>query len=283
MSGMILPEISEEFGDATGISYTWFVRQLKQIEKDKRVKAIVLRIDSPGGSGSTSDLIWNRIRELRLSKPVVASVGDVAASGGYYIAMAADTIVIHPASVTGSIGVFSTKFNASKMFEDKIGITFDQVKTHNHADWFTFSKGLSAVQRNAFQQFQDDFYTTFIRRVAESRKMEPEAVHAVAQGRVWTGKAALEIGLADVEGSLDDAIALAAARAGLATWETDVFPRRKTFLEILMSGDFGLVTEGVKSRFTKDDPAAKIRDFVTLLASQQHRLNVFYPVSTEIR
>jgi protease-4 len=283
MNGMILPEISEDFGDASGISYEWFVRTIKQVEKNRNVKAVVLRIDSPGGSGSTSDLIWNRIRELKLKKPVIASVGDVAASGGYYIAMAADSIVIHPASITGSIGVFSTKFNASKLFEEKLGVTFDQVKTHRHADWFTVSKPLNDVQRDAFQKFQDDFYTTFIRRVAESRGMDAEAVHAVAQGRVWTGADAVRIGLVDEEGGLERALSIAAAKAGLQTWDVDVYPKRKTFVEALLAGDFAQLEARAVAHFQAANPAVKELEFLRFVAANQHRLNVLLPVTPEIR
>lgn len=281
LNGMILPEISEDFGEATGISYTWFDRQADAIEKDKRVKAVVLRIDSPGGSGATSDLIWNRVNLLKQKKPVVASISDVAASGGYYIAMAADTIVANPASITGSIGVFSTKFNAQKLFNDQLGITFDAVKSHEHADWFSPVKGLSPVQRETFQKLQDDFYNTFIQRVAASRGMEPASVHAVAQGRVWTGADAQKAGLIDVIGSFDDAIDLAAALAGLESFGTEVYPKRKTLTEILLSGDLNQLESGIVSRMKTTQ--FKELEMLRFIAENQLRLTALLPVTPVLR
>ena len=233
LSGMIMPEIASDspFGENDGISYTSFRKSIDLILKDSNVKALVLRIDSPGGSGATSDMIWNDVLELRKTMPVIASMAGTAASGGYYIAMAADSILAQETTITGSIGVFSQKFNAQELLNKTIGITFDEVKTHNFSNWIDPTRPFTSSERAVFQNFNDSFYKTFVSKVADSRSMTYNDVDKVAQGRVWTGGDALQIGLVDKIGGLQDAIDLAAELANIEEPNVDYFPARKELFE----------------------------------------------------
>lgn len=235
-SGIILPEISSgsPFGSQQGITSSFFEEQLEEVRNDKDVKALVIRVNSPGGSGSTSDEIWNMIEQTRKEMPVIVSMGPTAASGGYYIAMAADSIVAEPTTVTGSIGVFSTKFNAKQLFNEELGITFDEVKSHNHADWLLPSDGFSESEEKAFQQYVDTFYETFITKVATARGMTKDEVDEIAQGRVWTGAEAKEQNLVDVLGGIDKALSIAAEKAGVEQYKLSILPKKKDLFQVLM-------------------------------------------------
>lgn len=198
------------------ISEVKYHKIFDKIRKDKKIKAVVLRVNSPGGSAFSSDVIWREMEALKAQGlPVIASFGDYAASGGYYIAAGADTIVSHPKTLTGSIGVFSMLPEVSELFNDKLGIQFDTVKTSPHALAITPFYSLQEEEKESLQNWTDQLYRKFLGIVAEGRGMSVEAVHEVAQGRVWTGQRALEKGLVDVLGDLDDAIAIAADKAGL--------------------------------------------------------------------
>ncbi len=236
-SGPIMPnaDSNSPFLDQQLITADFFDEQLQNIRDDDDVKALVIHVDSPGGSGSTSDAIWRNIKTLKDEMPVIVSMGGVAASGGYYIAMAADTIVAQPTTITGSIGVFGTKLNTQGFFNDKIGITFDDVKTHEHADWLSPSRGFTEAEQQAFQQFIDGFYETFIQKAAESRSMDVERIDELAQGRVWTGADAKENGLIDLLGGLDTAIQTAADKAEITEYSLQSYPSEKSFYELLMS------------------------------------------------
>ena len=212
-------------------------RQVDRILDRESVKAVVLRINSPGGSVTASDEMLRDLRRLAEEKPIIASMGSVAASGGYWIAMAADTIVADPATVTGSIGVFSLFFNVGGLFSDKLGINFDVVRTGPTADMMSGVRSLSADERAAWQRRVDDTYDRFISLVAQNRGMTPEQVDELASGRVWSGKDALERQLVDELGGLDDAIAIAASTVGLEEGDYVVraYPGQMTFLERLSS------------------------------------------------
>ena len=234
-NGPIMPDMgSSQFSNQPTISASFIEEQLNEIREDDNVKALVLRINSPGGSGSTSDVIWRMLQQTKTDIPVIASMGGVAASGGYYIAMAADSIVAQPTTITGSIGVFATKFNARQLLNDKLGLTFDAVKTHEHADWLVTNRELSSSEEKAFQQYISQFYQTFIGKVADSRNMSVNNVDEHAQGRVWTGADAQEVGLVDELGSLDHALGIAADKAGITDYSVVSYPKPKTFYELLM-------------------------------------------------
>ena len=208
-----------------------------KVRKDKRVKAVVLRVNSPGGSAFTSDVIWKEMKALQAdSIPVIASFGDYAASGGYYIAASADTIVAHPKTLTGSIGVFSMFPNLTELAEDKLGITFDTVKTSPNAIFLSPFLEMNDREKRAMQNYTDGMYDQFLSIVAEGRNSTKEEIHKVAQGRVWTGQKAREIGLVDELGGLERAIEIAAEKAGVANYKLVEYPKiEKEFWEEILS------------------------------------------------
>ncbi len=210
------------------------IRGLRQAVEDDSVKAVVLRVDSPGGSGTASDAIWREIGIARRRKPVVASMGDYAASGGYYISMNADAVVAQPGTITGSIGVFSGKFSLRGLFE-KLGISEDVVQRGRYARLFSSSDPWDDAERQRVRALNVAFYDTFVTKASEGRKRKKDEIEAVAQGRVWTGQEALARGLVDRLGGLDAALALARERARLGpAAEVVILPERKGFFETLM-------------------------------------------------
>ncbi len=235
-SGNIMPEFDSPSvfpGSDENITVRNFSRDLDEALEDDDVKAIVLRITSPGGAGSTSDIIWHKIREAAKQKPVIASLGSVAASGGYYIGMAADTVVASSQTITGSIGVFGVVMNMQELLNDKLGIHFDAVTSHEQALWISPDKPMSEAARRTFQGYIDDFYDVFLERVAVSRNMSMDQVRQAAAGRVWTGNQALEVGLVDVIGELSTALSIAAEMAEIEEYIIDTYPKPKSIIEIL--------------------------------------------------
>jgi protease-4 len=218
------------------------VEQIREVRDDDSVKAIILRVDSPGGSSVASDVIWRELmitRDQKPSRPLIASMSDLAASGGYYISMPAQVIVAQPATLTGSIGVYSLKF-AVRGTLNKIGVTTETVTSGANADIYSPFDTFSPSQRARLQDQVQSFYENFVEKAAESRKTTPEKIDAVAQGRVWTGRQARERGLVDTLGGLDVAIRIAKERARIPADE-DVelvaYPRRRSLFETL--SEFG--------------------------------------------
>lgn len=210
------------------------VQELRKLRKDDKVKAIVLRINSPGGSALASDVMWREIILTKKEKPVIASMSNVAASGGYYMAMACDTIVAQKNTITGSIGIFGVLFNAENLLKNKIGVTTDRVSTGKFADLGNPVRVLSQEERNIIQENIERGYETFTSKAAEGRKMSIEALKKVASGRVWAGSQAKEIGLVDVIGGLDDAIEIAAKKAKLGKdYQTRYYPVQQDFFSKL--------------------------------------------------
>lgn len=210
-----------------------FNTAMREAAESDRVKAIVVRIDSPGGSAAASDAMWREITLAAEQKPVIISMGDVAASGGFWIATAGDMIVANPLTITGSIGVFSMMLDTSGLFENKLGINFDVVRTGPFADMYSGTRALSPEEIRLLSQSTEETYQSFLELVAESRDMSVEEVHALAQGRVWSGVDAFEAGLVDVLGGLDKALELAVEQAELqeSGYSIRVLPRPKTFIE----------------------------------------------------
>jgi protease-4 len=214
------------------------VEQLQRIRSDESIRAIVVRVDSPGGSSVASDVIWRELtitREADPSRPLVASMSDLAASGGYYVSMPAHVIVAQPATLTGSIGVYGGKFALGGLM-DKVGIATETVTSGRHAGIGSPFAPFTPDQRAKVMEYMDDFYRGFVQKAAESRRMRPEEVDAVARGRVWTGRQARERGLVDVLGGLDRAVAIAKDRAGIAAdeeVELVTYPPRRTLFEAL--------------------------------------------------
>jgi protease-4 len=208
---------------------------LREAREDSTVKAIVFRVNSPGGSGLASDVIWREVQLCKeQGKPLVVSMGDLAASGGYYISCAAQRIYAEPTTITGSIGVFGIIPNFQGFFNDKLGITFDGDKTNRYADMFNVSRPMREDERRIIQDYVDHFYSTFKQRVADGRNMPPEKVDELGRGRVWTGIDAKENGLVDELGGLEMAIKGAAEIAGLSEYRTVDYPEEKGLWEKLL-------------------------------------------------
>ena len=219
-------------GDEKSIGSVSTSAAIKKARKDKNIKAIVLRINSPGGSALASDVIWRETILAKAEKPLVVSMGDYAASGGYYIACAADSIVANPTTLTGSIGVFGMIPNLSKFYKNKLGITIDTVNTGKYAD-MGVNRPLSTFEKNKIQTNVKNIYTTFITHVGEGRNMSTTAVDDIGQGRVWTGYDAKEIGLIDTYGGLEKAIEIAAYLAKVEDYRTISLPKKKNPFEEL--------------------------------------------------
>lgn len=209
-----------------------FAEELRKARNNDRVKAIVLRINSPGGSALASDVMWREIILTTKVKPVIASMSDYAASGGYYMAMGCDTIVAQPTTITGSIGVFSVLFDVSSFLDNKIGITFDEVKTGEVGELVTITRPLTEVEKAVWQKKTEEIYNSFTAKAAEGRNMPVEELRKIASGRVWTGAQAKERGLVDVLGNFEDAVKIAAQKAGVAEdYKIRYYPKQKSFIE----------------------------------------------------
>lgn len=226
-------DIVDGEGELDQVGSTKFSRTLRRLRQDPEVKAIVLRVNSPGGSASASEVIQREVRLIKKVKPIIVSMGSYAASGGYWIATYADRIFAQPTTITGSIGVFGVQFDVQRMAND-FGITFDSVKTGKFADTLTISRPKTPEEIAVFQRMVDWIYNEFVTKVAEGRKLDRAAVEEIAQGRVWSGAAAKEVGLVDELGGLDAAIAYAATKAGLGSnYRLVEYPRQKELLEAI--------------------------------------------------
>lgn len=231
-------EISDGKGDSErGIFSDTFIKDFRKAYQDKDVKAIVLRVNSPGGSALASEVIWHEIEQAKKAgKKVVTSMGDYAASGGYYISCNSDYIIAQPNTLTGSIGVFGMIPSVQKALKNKLGITVDGVGSNEHSDFLgSITRPLDPMELNVMQQMVEETYGLFTQRVANGRKMTVAAVDSIGQGRVWSGKDAIGIGLVDELGSLDDAIAKAAKLANVSDYKVAYYPHQKSFFEMLFN------------------------------------------------
>ncbi len=214
-------------GDEETIGSDRIAKAIRDARQDSSVKAIVLRVNSPGGSALASDVIWREMTLAKKVKPTVVSMGDVAASGGYYISCSADRIFAQPNTITGSIGVFGVLPNLQKAFADKLGINIDTVNTNKHSDVGTPFRRVSESEYAYIQNGVEKVYETFIGRVAEGRKTTPALVDSIGQGRVWSGVDALKINLVDELGGINEAIAYAAKMAKITDYKIEEMPKRK--------------------------------------------------------
>ncbi len=221
-------------GGAQAIGSDRISRALREARRDTMVKAIVFRVNSPGGSALASEVIWREVELASKEKPVVVSMGDVAASGGYYVAAPATKIVANPQTITGSIGVFGIMLDASEFLNDKLGITVDVVKTNEFADIGSIYRPLTQAEREILQKGVEDIYETFTKRVADGREMEVSRVDEIGQGRVWSGADAMDLGLVDEFGGLTRAIEIAAEEAGIDVYRLVSLPRIPDPFEELM-------------------------------------------------
>jgi protease-4 len=227
-------EIDSEGGLGQEIDSKEVSKGIREARLDSTVKAIVLRVNSPGGSAFGSEVIWREVTLAEKVKPVIVSMGDYAASGGYYISCAADAIVAQPTTLTGSIGVFGLIPNLSGLLTNKIGITFDNVTTNDHSDMPTTLRKMTPFEMTLMQNHVENIYRTFVTHVADGRKKAFSAVDSIGQGRVWTGLNGQEIGLVDKIGGLNDALKLAAQKANVTQYKIKELPKLKdTFEELI--------------------------------------------------
>ena len=267
-------------GSENTIGQEVFVDALEEATKNKRVKAIVLRVDSPGGSALTSDIIWNAIEKAKAKKPVVVSMGNVAASGGYYIACNADEVFANPMTITGSIGVFATVPNL-KGFTDDIGINAEQVLTHKNALGYSVFEEPTASFRSTTKAGIEYVYETFKDRVAAGREMPLDKVEAIAQGRVWSGNQAVENGLVDQLGDLNKAIAAAAARAEIDEYRIRSYPKIEPELEDFLGfgGPFG----ALESQLLSGLPQGIVEFLHQMQNTEKVQIQTQLPYAIEIR
>ena len=217
-----------------GINSEKVIKDLRKLKDDENVKAVVLRVNSPGGSAYGSEQIWYAVNQLKKEKPVIVSMGDYAASGGYYIACNADTIVAEPTTLTGSIGIFGMMPNAKGLTE-KLGVNFDVVKTNPYADFGNLTRPMNDGEKGLMQMYVNKGYELFLTRCSDGRGISMEELDKIAQGRVWTGSTAKELGLVDELGGLDKALEIAIAKAGVDAYTVMNYPKKEGFLESLMN------------------------------------------------
>ena len=282
-------EIVDGQGSDAEVGGDRFAKIFRRLRQDENIKAVVLRINSPGGSATAAEVMQREVRLTREVKPVVVSMGDVAASGGYWIATNSNRIFAQPNTITGSIGVFGLLFNAQKLANNN-GITWDAVKTGRYADLHTVSRSKSPQELALYQRSVDRIYNLFLNKVAQGRKLPEQKVAEIAQGRVWSGTAAKEIGLVDEIGGLDTAIAYAAGQAHLGdNWELKEYPRLNTFEERL----FGRVAKevrtaiGVKEAQQKPAPLTaefqKLQQEIAILQQMNDPLGVYARLPFNLR
>lgn len=243
-------------GDDDNIGSDKIVKELQKARNDSKVKAIVLRINSGGGSSLASDVMWREIELTKKVKPVIASMGDYAASGGYYMAMSCDTIVARPTTITGSIGIFGMIFNVENLMNQKLGITFDAVGSHKFSDFPSATRTMSDAEKMMIQNSVNHGYETFTAKAAKGRHMSIDQLKAIAGGRVWTGTQAKANGLVDVLGGIDDAIRIAAQKAKLkeGDYRVKYYPIQKSGFEAFFD------------KFSKDKEEEKVRAYLGAFA-----------------
>lgn len=232
-------EINDSKSDDGIVGGEAYVKMLQKIEKDDAIKGVVLRVNSPGGSAFASEQIYHQLKKLKLKKPIVVSMGDYAASGGYYISAIADKVIAQPTTLTGSIGIYGMVPNLRKALNEKVGITFDEVTTAKHANFFNTINDWDDVELNRVQKNVEYGYSIFLDRVATGRKMDSAAVNKIARGRVWTGQDAVSIGLVDELGGLELAIQRVKEIAKIKEAEVVNFPKEKTMFESIKDDIFG--------------------------------------------
>lgn len=240
-----------------GINSEKVIKDLRKLKDNENVKAVVLRVNSPGGSAYGSEQIWYAVNQLKKEKPVIVSMGDYAASGGYYISCNADTIVAEPTTLTGSIGIFGMMPNAKGLTE-KLGVNFDVVKTNPYADFGNLTRPMNDGEKGLMQMYVNNGYELFLTRCSNGRGISMEELDKIAQGRVWTGSTAKELGLVDELGGLDKALEIAIAKAGVDAYTVMSYPKKEGFLESLMNTNPG---NYIKSRMLNGKMSDMYRQF----------------------
>ena len=236
--GEITSAPSGAFNTSSVISDKEYVKELRKLKEDENVKAVVFRVNSPGGSAYMSEQIWKEVVELKKEKPIIVSMGDYAASGGYYISCGADWIIAEPTTLTGSIGIFGIMPSFEGLM-GKVGLTTDTEKTNKYADFGGMSRPLNTDEKNLLQAYVDRGYDTFLTRCSEGRNKTKAEIDSIGQGRVWTGEQALKNGLVDELGGIDRAIEVAAQKAGMEKFRISHYPEQKDFFTLLMEESMG--------------------------------------------
>jgi len=255
------------------------VKAIRKAKENDHVKAVVLRINSPGGSALASDVMWKELQLLKEEKPLVISMGDLAASGGYYIACLGDKIFAQENTITGSIGVFGLMFEMEELIKDKLELHIDQYKTHQYADMGTMTRPLSVQERDIIQNSVKRVYGTFTKHVAEGRSLSVDSVDAIGQGRVWAGTDALKIGLVDEIGGLSDALKEAANLASLDTYSIREYPQMEDDFTSMINGLSGMM---ISESALQNNPWVKrwIESMSTL--TQDDKIQARLPFEMEI-
>ena len=253
-------EIVSGSGSETVIGSERISKAIRKARKDDKIKAIVLRVNSPGGSALASDIIWREMALAQDKKPVVVSMGDVAASGGYYIACASDKIYASPNTITGSIGVFGLMFSFEELFSEKLGLTFDQVKTNKFADLGSPNRPLTKEEYSHIQQSVEEVYNTFTSKVAKGRKMSQQNIDDIGQGRVWSGTNAKDINLIDEFGGLEQAIKGAAELAEIKDYRITELPVQKEPLQQLIEN----LGEEIQTSWLRNELGEQFKYYKTL-------------------
>lgn len=259
-------------GDSEGINSEKLVETINEVANDSSVKAVVFRVSSPGGSAYGSEQIWRALTLLKAKKPLIVSMGDYAASGGYYISCMADKIVAQPTTITGSIGIFGLIPNMEGL-NNKLGFTYDGVKTNKMGDAISVNRKFTPEERDLMQNYVNRGYELFVKRCADGRKKTPDQIKAIAEGRVWTGEDALKIGLVDKIGGMDLALKLAVEKAKLKTYMIKDFPVKEDFFTKLMKDfDTSLETRILKSQLGDDYKLLKKAQELKQLSGIQARM-----------
>lgn len=278
--GEITNAQSGAFETTSVISDKEYVKELRKLKDNNDVKAVVFRVNSPGGSAYMSEQIWKEVTEVKKVKPIIVSMGDYAASGGYYISCGADWIVAEPTTITGSIGIFGM-FPVVEGLMNKIGISSDTEKTNKFADLGNISRPINSDEKALLQNYIEKGYDTFLSRCAEGRNKTKAEIDSIAQGRVWTGEQALKIGLVDELGGLNEAIGIAAKKANLGNYAIVHYPEKKDFFTILFEESMGEVKNRLLKSILND---AEFRHF-TFLNNMKTQDNVWarLPFDVEIK
>lgn len=258
-------EITGGDGDDNTIGSEKISKTLRQVRLDDKVKAVVLRVNSPGGSSLASDVIWREVMLTKKVKPIIVSMGDYAASGGYYISCAADSIYAEPNTITGSIGIFAILPNMQKFFNDKLGLTFDGVKTGKYADLGNTSRPLTPDEKLILQTMVNRGYDEFTKAVAAGRGKSQAYINSIGQGRVWTGEQAIKIGLVDKLGNINDAIRSAAAKAKVKDYTLVAYPEQESSFKNITRN----VSVEMRTHFTKAELGDNYKYYEQVKAATQ--------------
>ena len=266
-TGEIVNESSSMLSDEAIVG-SKVIKDLRKLKDNEDVKAVVLRVNSPGGSAFASEQIWHAVKELKTEKPVIVSMGNYAASGGYYISCIADSIVAEPATLTGSIGIFGMFPNVEGL-TNKIGVTSSVVKTNTFSDFGNVMRPLNNDEKGLMQMMITRGYYLFVDRCAEGRNMTREQIEKVAEGRVWTGEMAKDLGLVDELGGIDRALEIAVAKAGIENYSLKSYPAKESFLTNLLNlsgGNF------IESQIMKSKLGSYYSDFNLLRTIQEREM-----------